>query len=128
MSRTIEISKISKKCSLRSLTTCLIIIFVDPLQTTPEISLVDHFSLSVIRLLWCSMNGQPFLSAGQVVKFIKIQLKDQNLSFAFSKDIKWARFESLLGRFWPPDLVFATAVLEIMLNSDCIFYLFFFAM
>lgn len=101
------------------------IIFVDPLQKTPNFSGRSFHCLSVTRLLWCSMNGQPwgsvfvfgFLSAGQAVKFIKIQLKDQNLS-----PPSHFQFESLLGRFWPPDLVFATTVVEIMLYSDCIFF------
>lgn len=41
---------------------------------------------------------------------IKTQLKLQILYSPLS--IHWARLEPLMGRFWPPDLMFGTPVLE----------------
>lgn len=49
-----------------------------------------------------------FFTTGNEV--IKTRLKLQILYSPFS--IHWARLEPLMGRFWPPDLMFDTPVLE----------------
>lgn len=79
-------------------------------KTPKEIS---HNCLSFTLLLWCSMNGQDFISR-KSCKMYKNTIKSPKCmpSFLFSKAFQWAGLESLTGWFWASNLMFDTPGLE----------------
>lgn len=74
---------------------------------------ISHNCLSFTLLLWCSMNGQDFISR-KSCKLYKNTIKSPKCmpSFLFSKAFQWAGLESLTGWFWASNLMFDTPGLE----------------